>query len=64
LLVHIGDPQKNQADSLESQTIPTIQYVLGQALIIPTGNDDDSIEPDPLREPRFPRREGAFRAEG
>jgi hypothetical protein len=32
LLVHIGDPQKNQAASLESQTTPTIQYVLGQAL--------------------------------
>jgi transposase len=32
LLVHIGDPQTNQAASLESQTIPTIQYVPGPAL--------------------------------
>jgi hypothetical protein len=33
LLVHIGDsPKSNQAASLESQMIPTIQYVLGRAL--------------------------------
>jgi hypothetical protein len=32
LLVHIGDPPTNQAASLESQMIPTIQYVPGLAL--------------------------------
>jgi hypothetical protein len=32
LLVHIGDPPTNQATSLESQMIPTIQYVPGRAL--------------------------------
>jgi DNA-binding protein HU-beta len=32
LLVHIGDPPTNQAASLESQMIPTIQYVPGRAL--------------------------------
>jgi hypothetical protein len=34
LLVHICDPppKSNQAASLESQMIPTIQYVLGRAL--------------------------------
>jgi hypothetical protein len=35
LLVHIDDPPKsNQAASLESQMIPTIQYVLGRALTV------------------------------
>src|SRR5277367_6490904 len=29
LFVHIGDPPTNQAASLESQMIPTIQYVRG-----------------------------------
>jgi hypothetical protein len=32
LLVHIGDPPTNQAAFLESQVIPTIQYVPGPAL--------------------------------
>jgi len=32
LLVHIGDPPTNQAAFLESQVIPTIQYVSGLAL--------------------------------
>jgi hypothetical protein len=32
LLVHIGDPPTNHAASLESQMIPTIQYVPGRAL--------------------------------
>jgi hypothetical protein len=34
LLVHIGDPPTNQAASLESQMIPTIQYVPGRALSV------------------------------
>jgi hypothetical protein len=38
LLVHIGDsPKSNQAASLESQMIPTIQYVLGRALCFEIG---------------------------
>jgi len=32
LLVHIGDPSSNQATSLESQMIHTIQELFGQAL--------------------------------
>jgi hypothetical protein len=32
LLVHIGDPSSNQATTLESQMIHTIQELFGQTL--------------------------------
>jgi Mn2+/Fe2+ NRAMP family transporter len=45
LLVHIDDPQSNQAASLESQMIPTIQYVLGRALTVVVAVFGTTISP-------------------